>query len=154
MTRIANLSALVVWIGAAPWHAYAGRERFQTPNNGPNLGVWRITNDPTIRDWANYHNTQCWSPDGRYLCYTRYGFEVDRGRRRERTSVHVYDLLDDEGRLVGEGHSPRWANGRNWLFYVYEDSAVGNIVNDRLGDMGADRILELVEGNGRALASR
>jgi len=103
----------------------AERERFETPNNGPNLGVWRITNDPTVRVWANYHNTQCWSPDGRYLCYTRYGYQEVRGRMREHTTVHLYDLGDDREQLVGVGHSPRWANRSNLLLYVHEDQTAG-----------------------------
>jgi hypothetical protein len=104
--------------------AGAQRECFQTPENGPNLDVWRITNDPTVRHWANYHNTQCWSPDGRYLCYTRYGYKVVRERRVEHSTVHVYDLWKDEDRLLDRGHTPRWANTRNWLFYVYEDPTI------------------------------
>jgi hypothetical protein len=28
-------------------------------------------------------------------------------------------------RLIGQGHSPRWANRHNWLFYVHEDPAAG-----------------------------
>jgi len=110
---------------ASTARVHAERERFQTPDNGPNLGVWRITNDPTVRDWANYHNTQCWSPDGRYLCYTRYGQQEVRGRVWEHTTVHVYDLLRDEDRLIDAGHSPRWANGHNWLLYVHEDPTAG-----------------------------
>jgi hypothetical protein len=125
MRRLITLSALSLWILAWPGSLCAERERFETPGNGPNLGVWRITNDPTTRHWANYHNTQCWSPGGRYLCYTHYGFEVVRDRRVERTAVHVYDLWKDEDRLVDAGHSPRWANGHNWLFYVHEDRNAG-----------------------------
>jgi len=49
----------------------AGIERFK-PKEGDAIEVWRITNDPTVRDHANYHNTQCWSPDGRYPCFTHY----------------------------------------------------------------------------------
>jgi len=93
------------------------REVFQTPNNGNNLGVWRITNEPAIRHWANYHNTQCWSPDGRYLCYTRYG--LLNGRYGDAADeVHLYDLLKNEDRLLERGFNPRWAKLRNWLFYV------------------------------------
>ncbi len=125
MRVVCYASAVILGIVAPFTRAHAERERFQTPDNGPNLGVWRITNDPTVRDWANYHNTQCWSPDGRYLCYTRYGRQEARGRMREHTTVHVYDLLSDEDRLIDAGHSPRWANGRNWLLYVHEDPTAG-----------------------------
>jgi len=116
---------VILGIVAPVVRVHAERERFQTPDNGPNLGVWRITNDPTVRDWANYHNTQCWSPDGRYLCYTRFGWQEIRGRTREHTTVHVYDLLNDEDRSIDAGHSPRWANGHNWLLYVHEDPTAG-----------------------------
>lgn len=91
--------------------AAAAKEIFQTPNNGHNLGVWRITHDPTVRDWANYHNTQCWSPDGRYLCYTH-----DAGNKTG-SEVHLYDLQEDKDRLVDRGDTPRWARQQNWLFY-------------------------------------
>ena len=124
MTKATCLSAVVLWTFLLPGWAHSERERFQTPDNGPNHGVWRITNDPTVRDWANYHNTQCWSPDGRYLCYTRYGFEVVRGRRAERAAVHLYDLWKDEDRRIAHGHSPRWANRHNWLLYVHEDPSL------------------------------
>ena len=49
----------------------SARDAFQTPGNGKNFGVWRITNEPELRHWASYHNTRCFSPDGRYLCYAR-----------------------------------------------------------------------------------
>ena len=122
MKRIVLPSALLLWFLVSPGWAHAERERFETPDNGPNLGVWRITDDPTQRDWANYHNTQCWSPDGRYLCYTRYGYDVVRDRRVERNTVHVYDLWKDEDRVLDAGESPRWANRHNWLFYVHVDA--------------------------------
>ena len=51
--------------------AFSQIERF-IPREGETIEVWRITSDPTVRDWANYHNTQCWSPDGRYICFTHY----------------------------------------------------------------------------------
>ena len=59
------------------------------------------------------------------LCYTRYGRQEVRGRMREHTTVHVFDLLGDEDRLIDAGHSPRWANGNNWLLYVHEDPTAG-----------------------------
>lgn len=88
------------------------RERF-TPRQDPDgREVWRITNRPAIRCWANYHNTQCWSPDGRYLCYTDYG-EADRS-----PSVYLFDLWKDRQIPLGPGLSPRWAKRHNWLFFV------------------------------------
>lgn len=95
----------------------AGREEFATPRNGANLGVWRITDEPAIRHWANYHNTQCWSPDGRYLCLTRWA--PDLGRFGDHSiEVHLYDAHRDEIRLLERGFNPRWARHSNRLFYV------------------------------------
>jgi len=114
-TRI-GAALLVAWL-ALNAETEAGREVFSTPNNGNNLGVWRITNEPSIRHWANYHNTQCWSPDGRYLCYTRYG--LLNGRYSDAANeVFIYDCHKDEQRLIERGFNPRWAKTRNWLFYV------------------------------------
>lgn len=89
---------------------------FQTPHLGSNLGVWRLTHDPVFRHHANYHNTQCWSPDGRYVCYTCYGGENPGSEST--STVHVYDTQADTTLLVGQGESPRWAKHHNWLFYV------------------------------------
>ena len=47
--------------------------KFQVDQPGVrNLGVWRLTHDPTVRDSGNYHNVQCWSHNGRYTCYTHW----------------------------------------------------------------------------------
>lgn len=88
------------------------REEFRTPGNGQNLGVWRITRDPTTRHWANYHNTKSFSPDGRYLCYTRYAED------KTDDEVFVHDLQADATRSLGKGKYPRWANQHNWLFFL------------------------------------
>lgn len=53
---------LIVSLMTAP--ARADKKVFHTPKLGTNLGVWCLTADPTVRHHANYHNTQCWSPDG------------------------------------------------------------------------------------------
>ena len=82
-----------------------------------NLGVWRLTNDPAVRDHASYHNIQCWSPDGRYTCYTR----LPKKKKGHRTpaEIHVVDLHTGEDRLVATfARHPRWANRHNWLFYA------------------------------------
>lgn len=94
---------------------YGRREEFQTPGNGHNLGVWRITHDPTARHWANYHNTRSISPDGRYLCYTRYA------EAKTDDEIFVYDLQANVTRSLGKGKHPRWANGHNWLFFLRLD---------------------------------
>lgn len=85
-------------------------ERFK-PRRGDAIEVWRITHDPAVRDHANYHNTQCWSPDGRYLCFTHFA-----GRIGE--EIHVYDLHRDRDLKIDDGEDPRWANRHNWLFYA------------------------------------
>ena len=57
----------VLWLLIAPLMiapARADKKVFHTPQLGTNLGVWRLTAEPTVRHHANYHNTQCWSPDG------------------------------------------------------------------------------------------
>ena len=45
---------------------------FEPVQGGKTFGVANLTNDPTVRDWANGHYINCWSPDGRYVCFTRY----------------------------------------------------------------------------------
>ena len=120
-------AAAVAVIAVSAGRVQAERERFDTPHNGSNLGVWRITNDPTVRTWANYHNTQCWSPDGRYLCYTNYGYREIRGKLREHSTVHIYGLASDKEIPVDSGHTPRWANRHNWLIYVHENLEAGPI---------------------------
>ena len=88
------------------------------PREGDAIEVWRITNDPTVRDHANYHNTQCWSPDGRYLCFTHYAANEQEFGATSGAEVHLYDLHRDKDIKVDNGTNPRWANHRNWLFYV------------------------------------
>jgi len=83
-----------------------------------NFGVWRLTNDPAIRDEANYHNIQCWSPSGRYTCYTHWGGSKGPGGKSS-AEVHVVDLMTGKDRLVDKGINPRWANKHNWLFYCH-----------------------------------
>ena len=93
--------------------------KFQVDQPGMrNLGLWRLTHDPAIRDYANYHNTQCWSPNGRYTCYTHYGRGGKAGGKLS-AEVHVVDLATGKDRLVGPGVNPRWAWKHNWLFYAH-----------------------------------
>jgi hypothetical protein len=70
ITASASAAELILAGKGFAAHAHA-REIFQMPGNGHNLGVWCITNEPEIRHWASYHNTRCFSPDGRYLCCAR-----------------------------------------------------------------------------------
>ena len=97
LTRVTLLLFSPLLFAAVP----EPREEFQAPGNGENFGVWRITHDPTARHWANYHNTRCWSPDGRYLCYTKYA----EGKTAD--EVFVYDAQSDSTRNLGHGLHPR-----------------------------------------------
>jgi len=85
---------------------------------GGNLGVWRLTDDPAVRDDANYHNIQCWSANGRYTCYTHRGGEEGPGGKAS-AEIHVIDLSTGEDRCVDKGINPRWANKSNHLFYCH-----------------------------------
>lgn len=114
--RMCLVCSLLCLAAVSP--AVAQIERF-APREGDAIEVWRITNDPTIRDHANYHNTQCWSPDGRYLCFTHYAAD-ERGHRSTSTAeIHLYDLHRDKDIKVDSGADPRWANKHNWLFYAH-----------------------------------
>ena len=97
----------------------AGIHRFK-PNQPwtRNYGVWRLTHDPTVQDKANYHNIQCWSPNGRYTCYTHWAGHEGPGGKAS-AEIHVVDLKTGEDRLVDKGISPRWANLSNHLFYAH-----------------------------------
>jgi len=113
-TTVVCLCVVVLGLGVS---AFAEIERFK-PKEGDAIEVWRITNDPTVRDHANYHNMQCWSPDGRYLCFTHY---ASNGRQFGSTSaaeVHLYDLHAEQDIKIDKGTNPRWANKHNWLFYL------------------------------------
>jgi hypothetical protein len=93
--------------------------RFTLDQTGArNLGIWRLTNDPAIRDEGNYHNIQCWSCDGRYTCHTHWGGDKSSGGKAA-AEVHVVDLMTGEDRRVDRGINPRWANSHNWLFYCH-----------------------------------
>ncbi len=89
---------------------HAQKVVFSAP--GKNFGVWRLTHDPHVRDWANRYNTQCFSADGRFVCYTHFS-----DGKNDTASVRIFDLHKDEVRVVGSGFNPRWAKEHNWLIY-------------------------------------
>lgn len=93
--------------------------RFRDPHPEGNVIEYRrLTHDPAIRDHANYHNTDCWSPDGRYVCYTHYAKAPPSGAAEKPFSeIHLVDLHTEKDIVVDGGISPRWAKQHNWLFY-------------------------------------
>jgi len=111
--RLAALALLVAGAG------FAEIRKFEVAQPGTrNFGVWRLTHDAAVRDEGNYHNIQCWSPNGRYTCYTHWDGANGPGGKAS-AEIHVVDLSTGEDRRVDTGISPRWANGRNWLFYCH-----------------------------------
>lgn len=93
---------------------------------GKVIEYWRLTHDPAIRDWANYHNQNCWSPDGRYLCYTHFSafhkgaadsYNAPYRPGLEPPGVYIIDLHTREKVALGRGGTPRWAKQHNWLFF-------------------------------------
>jgi len=126
--------AVVTIFVALPVTTPAQIERFM-PRQGGDTEIWRITDDPGCRDWANYQNTEAWSPDGRYICYE--AFESPH-------EVYVYDFAKSADILVGKGTQPRWANTADWLFYLRPSEGGGNDVV-RL-DMNAGESIRLASG--------
>jgi hypothetical protein len=82
------------------------------------IEVWRITNDPKVRDYANYHNTKCWSPDGRYICFTHYAADKNEYGTKRAAEVHLADIHTGKDITIDHGIQPRWANHHNWLLYM------------------------------------
>ena len=98
---------------------YADVHKFKVDQAGThNFGVWQLTDDSAIREEANYHNTQCWSYNGRYTCYTRW-CGADGVGGKSSAEIHIVDLKTGKDRLVGKGINPRWANQHNWLFFCH-----------------------------------
>lgn len=103
--------------------------KFQ-PKVGEALEVWRITHDPSVRSYHNYHNTQCWSPEGRYLGYTRYAADEKEYGADRAAEIHVFDFGTQNDVFVERGLNPRWANRHPWLLYN-RLSADGGARNER-----------------------
>jgi len=129
--------------------AHAEVERFMPPQD-TDTELWRLTNDPSWRDWANYHIRDCWSPDGRYVCTTRsraFNPSGDGG-----PFVRVIDVATGEVvRSFARANTPRWANAQPWLLFVQreEDSALWDI---KCWDMATDRV-ETLRGRSSYLGS-
>ena len=103
----ALISALMIWTRPAS----AELDRF-IPKQGGTTEIWRVAANPIVRYSVNYHNAQCWSYEGRYICYSGGG------------QVFAYDLQEDREIAVDRGGSPRWAWKHDWLFYIRDDSEV------------------------------
>ena len=122
MNRLILLITAAGLVGAAA-PAAAQMTRFEDPHpEGRVLEYWRLTHDPVVRDHANYHNTNCWSPDGRYIGYTNWA----NGSSKADAEVYAYDLQAHRAILAGKGLSPRWAKQHNWLIYTHYDPEGGD----------------------------
>ena len=144
---IAALLALAALTSAT----FAQRNEFILPQDTPQpVRMWRMTDDPSWRDWANYHIRNCWSPDGRYICtvrYRQYDMWQDGGPR-----VRVIDTATGEVvRVFERSNTPRWAFHHNWLFFVQmpEDGGMWNIMR---WDLDADEVTQL-QGHSNYLGS-
>ncbi len=127
MRAAVRLLALSITVACAFACASASAEIMKFPDplqQGNVLQYWRLTHDPAIRDHANYHNTNCFSPDGRYICYTHY--DVPNVGGPDGWPICIIDLQSGEALEVGWGASPRWANKHNWLFYSRPNPDGGN----------------------------
>ncbi|NLO08010.1 MAG: hypothetical protein GX131_19485 [candidate division WS1 bacterium] len=128
---------------------FAEREEFVLPQE-TQTRMWRLTNDSSWRDWANYHIRNCWSPDGRYVCTVRHRqFDMwqDGGVR-----VRVIDVATGEViRTFDRANTPRWAHRHNWLFFVQmpEEGGTWNIMR---WDLDADSLTQL-QGHSSYLGS-
>jgi hypothetical protein len=87
------------------------------PKIGDALEIWRVTHDPAVRHYHNYHNTQCWSPDGRYLCFTRYASDGKEYGTDAAAEIHLFDFGNNQDVLIERGLNPRWANRQPWLLF-------------------------------------
>ncbi len=99
-------------------------ERFP-PRDGQAIELWRVTNDPSIRDHASYHNIKCWSPDGRYMCFTHYAADEKEYGAGSKAEIHIFDFLKQQDIRIDLGTNPRWANQHNWLFYTHREENKG-----------------------------
>ncbi len=105
------LATFVSALFISPGRVSARLDRFM-PRQGGTTEIWRVTDDPAVRYSVNYHNAQCWSPGGRYICYSGGG------------QVFAYDLHEDREIQVDRGSSPRWGWKHNWLFYIRDRNEV------------------------------
>jgi hypothetical protein len=106
--------------------------RFPHNDNGK---MFLLTPDPTMRHYANYFNTECWSYDGRYICLNK--FPTDYGSfssEKPQRQIRVVDLYNKGGTeiFVGNGIDPRWAKTSNTLFYSHYTEITEDDNGDRV----------------------
>lgn len=115
-------------------------ERFVPPQD-TQTQMWRLTDDPSWRDWAEYHIRNCWSPDGRYVATTRYrnfNTSADGG-----PFVRVFDVASGEVvREFARANYPRWANHHRWLLFIQRPDGA-TLWNIMWWDLDADRLVQL-----------
>ena len=125
--------------------ARAEKKVFHTPKLGTNLGVWRLTADPTVRHHANYHNTQCWSPDGQIAereYYTSAGVRVSReilapGGHVAETLYYARD---------GQTESAHWWFDRGQPVKLVRGGKTYVTRGDRFGRIDGDRFVDTPRG--------
>ena len=97
------------------------RSEFIDPDTAIASPMWRMTNNPIMRDYHNYHNTQSWSHDGQYLLADRWTNGSGGGGRQ----VRLLDLANDSDQFVAFGADPRWGKTDNTLFFIEYTSTGG-----------------------------
>ena len=130
--------AFVLWLVAAG-AAHGQITAFTEPDCGNK--VLRLTHNRAVRAYANYHNIQCWNYNGRYTVYTLCGGTALS--QEGNYEVHIIDLVTGDDLHVGMGLSPRWATGRNWLFYSHYD---GSDWTTRRYDVDTGRNIQIASG--------
>jgi hypothetical protein len=104
---------------AMPMFHSAGSEITRFKDRHPEGNVieyWRLTHDPAVWDHANCYHTDCFSLDGRYVCYEHHSSPNE---------VHIVELQTGRDIEIGKGQSPRWANQHNWLFFTRSNPGGG-----------------------------
>ena len=94
------------------------RQTFLDPSPAPDTDpnqMWLLAEDPIVRNYANYFNTQCFSFDGRYICTESFNDPNSKSGRR----IMVIDLETNENIFVDMGSDPRWAKTTNTLYYTH-----------------------------------
>ena len=102
--------------------AMAQMQRFSPPAD-PQTEVWKLTDDPRLRHWINYHTTRSFSHDGRYVAIERsepftYGSGNSWAADPRTKEIFVFDLATESLIGLGLGEGPRWGKRNNWLFYI------------------------------------